>query len=86
MRRHPLTLTFSIDEDLDGAVKPGHLPHPLDGPLGLDKRREDAGHADEGDCEGVVVVVIDRPQEDRGDLKNVEGVQDLYSLSTVDLP
>ena len=69
-----MRLTFSIDEDLDRAVKPRHLPHPLDSPLGFNKRREDTGNADEGDCKGVVVVVIDRPQQDRGYLEYVERV------------
>lgn len=54
-----------------------HLPHPLNRPLGLDKRRENGRDADDSDRKGVVIVVVDRPEEDGGDLKHIEWVQNL---------
>ena len=58
-----------------------HLPHSLYGPLRLHQCRQNAGYADEGDCEGVVVVVIDGPEYDRSNLKNVKGVKYLMGSS-----
>jgi hypothetical protein len=68
-------LTFLFDENSYIAVELGHFPHPLDSPLGLEQRTEDTGNTDDGDSKGVIVVIIQGPEYDRGDLEYVEWVK-----------
>ena len=58
-------------------MKPGHLPHPFNRPLRFDQRRQDTRDTDKGDSKGVVVIIVDRPKDNRGDLEHVERVKDL---------
>jgi hypothetical protein len=75
-------LTLSVDQNIDVAMEPRHLPHPLDGPFRLHQRAQNTGDTDERDGERIVVVIVDGPEEDGGDLEDVEWVEDFIDCET----
>lgn len=51
-------------------------------PLGFNQGRYDTRDTDESDRKGIIIVVVHRPQDDRGDLKDVERVEHLIDKKT----
>jgi hypothetical protein len=71
------TRTFAVDQNAHIAVEPRHFAHPFDSAFRLDQCAEDTGNADDGNGKCVVVVVVEGPEHNRGDLEDVEWVEDL---------
>lgn len=47
----------------------------------LDKSRHNTTDRHEKDCDSIVVVLIHRPEDQAGDLKDIEWVEDLFKIS-----
>ncbi|KAJ8106340.1 hypothetical protein OPT61_g9603 [Boeremia exigua] len=67
----------AVAQDADVALELGDLAQPLHRGLCLDERRGDADDGDEEDGGGIVVVLVHGPEEQTGDLEDVERVEDL---------
>lgn len=46
----------------------------------LDQICRDTTHRYDEDCDGVIVILVKGPQDETGDLENVEGVKHLHAI------
>jgi hypothetical protein len=65
-------------------MEPRHLPHPLYSPLGFKKCTENTGDTDDSNSESIIVVIVNWPEQDRGDLEDIEWVKYLVDKETKD--